>query len=161
MSFDSSATSHCLKFPDARSSNSNHQHPTVTEANYDQLTRDNSNLREHNARLEKQCHLLNQSFTQLNLTGRILTSENVQLRDQIVNLTSTNSQLDQHHRGRLTLYSRELEAHKSNLSEAVTRLTDCHARLEEERRNPHTAKSEKHKELLPVPNTRKTRIFEN
>lgn len=105
---------------------------TTTEAN-DELSRDNENLRERNARLGERTRLLNQSCAKLTSTNDELTLESMQLQELIANLTSMNLRLNKDH-NLLVQYSAELEAEKSNMSQSIAYLTEVHMRLEEDRR---------------------------
>ncbi|XP_034083425.1 CD209 antigen-like isoform X2 [Gymnodraco acuticeps] len=103
---------------------------SLTAANKD-LRRDNELLKEQSAWLHEQTKSLNRTSANL-MSGNIaLSLESSHFKEQIVNLTSTNSQQAEEHL-RLVQYTSDLKGNKLNMSQTITLLMDSNTQQEEE-----------------------------
>ncbi|KAL3051878.1 hypothetical protein OYC64_001993 [Pagothenia borchgrevinki] len=103
---------------------------SLTAANND-LRRDNELLKEQSAWLHEQTKSLNRTSANL-MSGNIaLSLESSHFKEQIVNLTSTNSQQAEEHL-RLVQYTSDLKGNKLNMSQTITLLMDSNTQQEEE-----------------------------
>ncbi|KAK5906383.1 hypothetical protein CgunFtcFv8_002255 [Champsocephalus gunnari] len=103
---------------------------TLTAANKD-LRRDNELLKEQSAWLHEQTKSLDRTSAHL-MSGNIaLSLESSHFKEQIVNLTSTNSQQAEEHL-RLVQYTSDLKGNKLNMSQTITLLMDSNTQQEGE-----------------------------
>ncbi|XP_040923077.1 C-type lectin domain family 10 member A-like isoform X2 [Toxotes jaculatrix] len=105
---------------------------TLTKANTD-LKKENEILKEHSARQGEQTKLLNRTSVKLRSISFALSLENGELKEQIVNLTSTNIQLMKEHE-QLVQYKSEQEERRLNVSQTIKYLFSSNSQLQEEKR---------------------------
>ncbi|KAK5851269.1 hypothetical protein PBY51_002074 [Eleginops maclovinus] len=103
---------------------------SLTAVNKD-LRRDNELLKEQSAWLHEQTKFLNRTSANFMSDNLALILESTQFKEQIVNLTSTNSEQAEEHL-RLVQYTSDLEGNKLNMSQAITLLTVSNTQHEEE-----------------------------